>query len=806
MIQFQPSSVLKKGKLFLLLILLLHSSIYALNMGPAIDLNKNRDRSAGAASISMNASGDAFATWIEPNDLDVPNVYARRFLRNAGWQGVSASLNAINDNIAESPVIASDMLGNAIVVWQEWLADIQIHIAYARLFKNGQWQAAAFPLNNDITRNAAYPTIAMNGSGIGMALWVEYNSNTGKNNIYARKFDGTAWQEVHNINNDPTQEAEMPTVALDAQGSMIALWREQYGSPYNYYNVYARRYINGSGWQPSTDNLNFNQDNTAMEPEIAMQSTGTALVLWLESVEIPGGTGFNVFSRKFDGSSWSNALDINNSTSSAANNAKVAISDNGDAVATWVEDNGSYVYNVYARLYNLTIGWQQATQNLNNDPSRSTGGGDVAIDAEGNAVVCWMEITAPLENYNIFIKKYSKEIDLWEPLSCNINYNQETGAGAPLVVMSADGLVLAAFSETMPNYFANIFARQTALPYTFSQWLSPVYGSQQYIASLYGAIQGQSLIDIYTFNPNSHSHEYKTTMTIQGTVDHFAVYNKSDAELYSAIITSTPDSLSVWLFNGATATRITDLSASVTLPIYDAQWWAPSLSQSYLATISDSALTILDLVNSQSNNTSIDAVGNKLLWTQATNYTGLVVLNGTVATPYKVDLATSPISITEGNGITAPTGYTFTALSTCGDYIAVGLSSTNTTEYGYAQVALLNLDSTTNTLSMSSTATILLGQTTVNALALCCCCATLRPLLVGSYDTSRNYTISLLQPDLSSMITSAFLGNNASSVAWSCQGINQYLSASSSEINECRYTVEYILGANGLSLPIVVTH
>lgn len=777
-------------------VLLFSITNQALNFGPALDINIIKTQYATNPALAINSQGNAIAVWQEAGDYN--NIYARNFTSGSGWQAIATDLNYVQTQSADYPKIAMDSSNGAIAVWQEYNGSIN-HI-YASRFDGTTWQTTV-TLNNDLSTDAQNPQITMNPAGQAIAVWIELNATYGVYNVYARSFDGI-WGSAENLNVMATQY-QYPQVAMDTMGNAIAVWCEDNGEGYGYYNIHARNYISGSGWDTSASNLNNNPHVSSMEPQIAMISTSTAIAVWAESVDIPGGSAWNVFARNLNGTTWETAIDLNNTQTRSGESPQIAINSSGNAMVVWSESNDSYTTNIYTKKYNPESGWDSTAVNLNNDQSQPAGGAKVGLDTAGNAIVAWGESVAAPAYYNVFAKKYSVD-NSWES-TVNLNNDQFQLAQTILLAMNATGNAMVVWPEG--TFLRNIFTRQIALPYYFSQWSSVPSGSRQYIsAGRYDNTTDSSSIDMYEYDDTLNHISFVTSLTVAGTLDHFAVYNKSDTELYSAIITSTPDSLSVWLFNGSIATRITDLSASVTLPIYDAQWWAPSVMQSYLATIGDSALTVLDLVESNSNNNSISASGNKLLWTQATNYTGLVVLNGTVATPYEVDLTTSPISITEGNGITAPTGFTFTALSTCGDYIAVGLSSTNTTEYGYARVALLNLDSTTNTLSMSSTATTLLGQTTVNALARCCCCATLRPLLVGSYDTSRNYTISIFQPDLSSIITSAFLGNNAGSVAWSCQGINRYLTASSSEINECRYTVEYILGANGLSLPIVVTH
>ncbi|HML19717.1 MAG TPA: hypothetical protein PKD74_04040, partial [Candidatus Dependentiae bacterium] len=305
---------------------------------------------------------------------------------------------------------------------------------------------------------------------------------------------------------------------------------------------------------------------------------------------------------------------------------------------------------------------------------------------------------------------------------------------------------------------------------------------------------------------NNNGIDFKTSITFESTtINSFAVYNKSDTELYLAILGT--ELLQIWKFDGSAATLDTDLSQ--TGQTYnDAQWLAPSDSQAYIAAIDNSNLTVFDLANS-SNNATIGASGNKLLWILQGSYRGVAVVDTNSVTPYQVDYSTNPITITAGTGYDAPTGFEFESISTCGDYIAVGLKSTDTTAYGYAQIRILDLDSDNNTLSFSGTSTTLASQVAVPSLARCCCCSTLRPLLAGSYDINRNYSISVFAPDLSQLYASTLLGNNVSSVGWSCQDESIYLTAAGHEnINGFLYTAKYTfsLDSNALVEQVVLNN
>jgi hypothetical protein len=571
----------------------------------------------------------------------------------------------------------------------------------------------------------------MNNNGTAIAIWTE--STGSNNNVFARTFDGTNWSSALSLNNTSVQNAIHPQVAMNDNGSAIAVWIEYTGSNNN---VFACTF-DGTNWN-SVINLNNNTAHNSDAPQVTINNNGYAIAVWPEL----NGSNLNIYSRSFDGTNWHSAINLNNYTTNYAENPQVTINNNNIAIAIWEEIIEGSTYNIYSRTFNGTI---------------------------------WHD-------------------------SLNLNSNTAQDADIPQIALNNNNFAIASWSEVEPPF--NIFARQTAAPYRYTQWLCPVQGIKQYIAaSGYNDNTQQNTLDIYEYKPDINSIDFKTSITFDEEIQRFAVYNKADNDLRLALVFSNPSRnksvlesiLQTWKFDGSSAILTADLSSYLSEQIIDAQWWATSQSQSYLATISQNVLTILDLVD-LSKTTSLSLSGSiRILWTTKNDYTGLVILSDDIATPYKIDFSTDPITITPGTGITAPDGLSFYSISTCGDYIAVGFSTTNTSTYGYAQVHLLNLDTDTNTLAFSGTSTILDGQVIVNSLARCCCCSTERPLLVGSYDFNRKYNINIFTPSLSQLYASTLLGNNISSVAWNCQGENTHLAATAydGDTNDFQYAVTY---------------
>jgi hypothetical protein len=646
--------------------------------------------------------------------------------------GPAIDINYAKTSEGNEQKISLNNSNNAIAVWREQSSETISQI-FSRTFNENRWSNSASLLNNNQNGSAANPQIALNDAGTAIAVWTEADAQSATK-AFSRIFNGSTWaSSAISLNNDQNNNADSPQIALNSTGTAIAVWLE---NAQNIAQIFSRVF-NGTSWASSAHSLNASPYDSS-SPRIVIDDTGNAIAIWSElyhGLQRTRSTLLKVSFRFFDGTSWSNYATISNNMYANAYDPQIAINSTGTAAIMWIEESGT----------NNTV--------LTSIISPSAGA---------------------------------------RPITINNNPNKSAGVIEPYITFNNNNFSIATWSEEGSPF--NVFARQTAIPYIYTQWLSSVQGIKKYIAaSTYNDDTNQSTIDIYKYNSDIDNTDFKTSITIDGPVYSFAVYNKADNDLRLALIIANQNGngtlsnsiLQTWKFNGTSAILTADLSSYLSEQIIDAQWWATSQSQSYLATISQNVLTILDLVDLNKTTSLSLSDSIRLLWTTKNDYTGLVILQKTgsisQAIPCKVDFSTNPITITPGTGITAPDGLSFYSISTCGDYIAVGFSTTNTSTYGYAQVHLLNLDTDTNTLTFSETSTLLAGQSMITSLARCCCCATSRPLLVGSYDINQNYNINVFAPDLSQLYASTLLGTDIRSVAWNCQGENTHLAAAGVE-------------------------
>ena len=79
------------------------------------------------------------------------------------------------------------------------------------------------------------------------------------------------------IQNDDTRDSIAPQIAMDATGTAIAVWMQ---SDFNGDNIWANRF-DGASWG-TAELVEADSAGTASSPQIAMDGTGKAVAVWYQ--------------------------------------------------------------------------------------------------------------------------------------------------------------------------------------------------------------------------------------------------------------------------------------------------------------------------------------------------------------------------------------------------------------------------------------------------------------------------------------------------------------------------------------------
>jgi hypothetical protein len=173
-------------------------------------------------------------------------------------------------------------------------------------------------------------------------VWAQYDGT--RYNLWSNRYvAGTGWGTAALLENDNSGDADPGLVVMDANGNAMVAWHQFDGTNYN---IWARRYVAGTGWDAVTLIATNTAGDTSI-PSIAMNASGNAVAVWHQS----DGTRTNIWANRYvDGTGWSTASLIENDDTGDAIYPSVVMDASGNAIATWLQSDGTW-NNVMANVF-----------------------------------------------------------------------------------------------------------------------------------------------------------------------------------------------------------------------------------------------------------------------------------------------------------------------------------------------------------------------------------------------------------------------------------------------------------------------
>lgn len=377
----------------------------------------------GPADVVEIASGDALSPRIaaEPGGR-VHAVWARhregRFAihastyENGGWSA-PATVDS-SAGFSREPRIAA-AAAQAIVVWAQGEGGGTADDIWANRFvvtgTGGTWAAperlesGAGPARN--------PVVAMAPTGDAIAAWTQ--DGGASDDIRAAVFDAgtTTWTDAGAIDTG-SADAAAPQVALDAGGSGFGVWT-QGGS------VMASRF-NGSSFLAPVAVTGTSAGATNVH--VAFEPGGAnAVAVWEQATP----TGTDIAAARFTpGGGWTAPVLVESHPLSATQ-PRVALDEDGRAVAVWRQDNGTYSAIGTARQVPPDGAWV-SFRLFEADDSGNARDPEIAVDVNGEALAVFTQQVVELGGPGVTENVYSHRIGL-----------QDTSASGPVFVASKFG-------------------------------------------------------------------------------------------------------------------------------------------------------------------------------------------------------------------------------------------------------------------------------------------------------------------------------------------------------------------------------
>ncbi|MCX6998704.1 MAG: hypothetical protein NT106_00145, partial [Candidatus Sumerlaeota bacterium] len=345
-----------------------------------------------------------------------------------------------------NPQVAMDNNGNAIITWEQ--SDGAKSQIFKSEYRGGVWTHPSFSDNiSPAVQNASYPQVTMDNNGNAIITW--FQSDGLNLQIFKSEYRGGVWTHPSSLTDNISpdgQPAGYPQVAMDNNGNAIITWYQYDGSQAQ---IFKSEYRGGIWTNPPSLTDNISPDGQdAHNPQVAMDNNGNAIITWYQS----DGSSDQLFKREYMGSVWTHPSSLSDNISPDGQNAdypKVAMDNNGNDIITWQQSDGSK-NQIFKSEYRVGV-WtnpSSLTDNISPDgqDAHST---QVAMDNNGNAIIVWQQS----DGSNLQIFKSEFRGGFWKhPASLSDNISPDEYTDYPQVAMDNNGNAIITWHQYDGSY------------------------------------------------------------------------------------------------------------------------------------------------------------------------------------------------------------------------------------------------------------------------------------------------------------------------------------------------------------------
>ena len=341
--------------------------------------------------VAMNANGQAVAAWEQSDCMSSYDIWSRRWTPNEGWGAAERIETA--DGAALFPEIAIDSSGNAVAVWTQ--ADgAGMHPAWSnRWTQDVGWGTPERIQSSDSWASDAQVAVDLDGNAV--ATWRERNSE----NIYElwlnRWTPDEGWGTPER--SDATESVGKYQMALDPSGHALAVWSTGYGQGFDR-GLWSARWT--GAWEPAEQLVD---DRRTRDPKLAFDASGDAVATWMYWSGADTG-GARIWSGRWTpDEGWGGIVELHDAESPEPGGSgftthgwswepEVAVDADGNALVVWEEaddDADGQRINIWSSGWTPGEGWGDA-ERIEHEESYAASP-QVTFDADGNGMTVWSQ-------------------------------------------------------------------------------------------------------------------------------------------------------------------------------------------------------------------------------------------------------------------------------------------------------------------------------------------------------------------------------------------------------------------------------
>ncbi len=416
-------------------------------------------------ALALDSSGNPVVAWLE-EDL----IYLRRW-SGSTWEELGGSASGTG---IVGPGDFGNSLVNVGILWDgnpavSW-GDDETNSIYLAKWSGSSWEVLGDSDPGGVSGNlyvSVELTMAVDSTGMPVLGWLQ-DVNDGWE-MWVKRWNGSSWAGYGTSSggggiSTTSVESHFPTLELDTSGLPTVAWHESLSGNPNLNNVYLRRW-NGTAWEElggsaSNHGVSNNTDSFGWSffPSVDIESNGNPVVAWNDWRSSEGTVVDSIYLRRWNGSSWvelggSASSSGISGTSTTSQRPSLALNGNDHPVVAWKEDLSPD--EIYLRRWN-GASWEELGSSGSGTGLSTTSGSSsrpaLALDAGGNPVVAWRDHNS--SGYQVYLKKWDGTA--WQELGGSASGSgisgSTTNSETPVLALDGSGNPMVAWKETVSGF------------------------------------------------------------------------------------------------------------------------------------------------------------------------------------------------------------------------------------------------------------------------------------------------------------------------------------------------------------------
>ena len=195
-------------------------------LGPEFRVNTTTTGDEQGPAVAAEPTGNFVVVWTSPIG-STPSVFGQRYASSGAPLGSQFLVNSAPAAIAVTLAVAADAAGDFVVVWAGFLEPGSYFDVHGRRFaSSGAPLGPEFRVNTFTPDYQSYPSVASDPVGNFVVVWASDTLDGSDKGVFGQRYlgSGVPVGPEFRVNTYTTNYQSQPSVAADASGNFVVVW------------------------------------------------------------------------------------------------------------------------------------------------------------------------------------------------------------------------------------------------------------------------------------------------------------------------------------------------------------------------------------------------------------------------------------------------------------------------------------------------------------------------------------------------------------------------------------------------------